>query len=64
MKTYYCVATSVDDNGKVRAAITDIIDAAQKPQNSFKSLKRKDIYIDWFENHEDAKRMVEEAKKA
>ena len=64
MKTYYCVTSSVDDKGKVRAAITNVIDAACKPENSFKSLKHKDIYTDWFESREEAEKLVEEAKTA
>lgn len=64
MKTYYCVTTSVNDKGKVLAAITDVIEAACKPENSSQSLKRKDIYRDWFEDPEEAKRFVEEAKTA
>lgn len=64
MKTYYCVTTSVDDKGKVRAAITNVIDAVCKPDNSFKSLKRKDIYHDWFENREEAEKLVGEVKTA
>ena len=64
MKTYYCVTSSVDDKGKVRAAITSVIDAVYKPENSFKSLKRKDIYTDWFESREEAEKLVEEAKTA
>lgn len=64
MKTYYCVTSSVDDKGKVRAAITSVIDAVCKPENNFKSLKRKDIYTDWFESREEAEKLVEEAKTA
>lgn len=64
MKIYYCVTTSVDDKGKVRAAITNVIEAACKPEDSFKSLKRKDIYHDWFASREEAEKMVEEAKMA
>lgn len=64
MKTYYCVTSSVDDNGKVRAAITNVIEVACKPENSFKSLRRKDIYCDWFESREEAEKLVEEAKMA
>lgn len=64
MKTYYCVTTSVSDNGKVIAAITSVIDAVSKPENSFRSLKRKDIYNDWFESREEAEQLVEEAKYA
>lgn len=62
MKTYYCVTTTVDDKGKVIAAITDVVDAVCKPENSFRSLKRKDIYTDWFEIREEAEKLVEEAK--
>ncbi len=64
MKTYYCVTSSADDKGKVRAAITNVIEAACKPENSFKSLKHKDIYHDWFESREEAEKLVEEAKMA
>lgn len=64
MKTYYCVTTSVDDRGNVRAAITSVTEAACKPENSSSSLKRKDIYHDWFDDPEEAKKFVEEAKRA
>lgn len=64
MKTYYCVTTSVNDKGKVLAAITDVIEAICKPENSFRSLKRKDIYCDWFDDPEEAKEFVEMAKMA
>lgn len=62
--TYYCVTTSIDDKGTVRAAITHVVDADCKPENSYRSLRHKDIYNDWFENPEDANKMVEEAKLA
>lgn len=64
MKTYYCVTSSVDDKGNVRAAITNVIDAACKPENSFRSLKRKDIYIDWFGSLDEAEMFVEEGREA
>lgn len=64
MKTYYCVTTSVDDRGTVRAAITSVTEAACKPENSSQSLKLKDIYHDWFDDPEEAKKFVEEAKRA
>lgn len=64
MKLYYCVTSSIDDKGKVRAAITNIIEATCKPENSFKSLKRKDIYTDWFESQEEAEKFAEETKTA
>lgn len=64
MKTYYCVTTSVNDSGKVLAAITSVVDAVCKPENSFQSLKQRDVYHDWFDDLEEAKKFVEEAKTA
>lgn len=64
MKLYYCVTTSFNDKGNVAAAITKTKEAVSKPENSFKSLKRKDIYNDWFESMEEAEEFVEEAKRA
>jgi hypothetical protein len=62
MAKYYCVTTSADDEGKVKAAITAVIDADCKPENSFRHKRNKDIYHDWFESEEEAKALVEEAK--
>ncbi len=64
MKTYWCVKTSVDDNGRVVANITNTIEAVSKPENSFTITKRRDIYNDWFESYEEAQEFVEEAKRA
>ena len=64
MKTYWCVTTSVDNRGRVVANITNTVEAVCKPENSFKSLKHKDIYTDWFESREEAEKLVEGAKTA
>lgn len=64
MKFYYCVTTSIDDRGKITAAITNIVEAVHMPENRAVSLKRKDIYNDWFESREEAERSVEEARSA
>ena len=64
MKTYYCVTTSVNDIGVVTAAITNVISSDKKPKNNFKSTLRLDIYNDWFEDIEDAKNFVKEARMA
>lgn len=63
MKTFWCVTTSVDDKGTVRAAITSFVEAVSQPENSFRSTKRKDIYNDWFSDQEEAKRFVKEAMR-
>lgn len=64
MKSYFCVTTSVYDSGKVIAAITNTIQAVCKPENSFKSLNKKDVYNDWFDSQEEAQEFVEEARQA
>lgn len=63
-KTYYCVTSSVDDRGTVKAAITNVIQAVCKPDSSSKSLKCKDVYKDWFDSREEAEKFAEEAKTA
>ncbi len=64
MKIYWCVTTSVDNRGTVRAAITSFMEAVCKPESSFTSTSRKDIYNDWYDDHEEAKKFVEEADNA
>lgn len=64
MKTYWCVTTSFDDKGRVVSAITGIVEAARKPENTAESTKSKDIYNDWFESQKEAEDWVEEAKQA
>lgn len=64
MKTFWCVTTSVDNKGTVRAAITSFVEAVCKPENTSTSTSRKDIYNDWFEDHEEAEKFVEEARSA
>ncbi|HAB60043.1 MAG TPA: hypothetical protein DCE48_04925 [Lachnospiraceae bacterium] len=64
MKTYFCVTSTFYDNGKVAAAITDSREADQKPENSYKSLNKKDVYNDWFESKEEADEYIKECKNA
>lgn len=64
MKTYYCVTTAVYDDGRIISAITSVVEAVCKPENSSKSLKRRDVYNDWFDSQEEAREWVEEAKRA
>lgn len=64
MKTYWCVTTSFDDRGRVISAITSTATAGQKPENTSISTSRKDIYNEWFESIEEARKWVEEAKRA
>lgn len=64
MKTWYCVTSSFDDKGRVTASVTATQDAESKPESTFTSTVRKDIYCDWFSCLKDARAFVEEAKLA
>ena len=64
MKTYYCVTTEFYDDGRVTAAITATLEADTQPENTFKNLRDKDVYNDWFADKADAEAFVEEALHA
>lgn len=64
MNTWYCVTTSFDDRGRVTAGITNVIQAAEKPESSCTSTRHKDIYNDWFGSEAEARKYVEEVKRA
>ena len=62
MKTYYCVCTSFDE--RVVSNIVDTMEASSRPDNTFKSTRMKDIYLDWFDTLSAARAHVEEARQA
>lgn len=64
MKTYYCVTTSVYDDGRITAAITYTKESEHKPQSHSKETRKCDIYTDWFDNEKDAQAFIEEARNA
>lgn len=64
LKKFWCVTTAFHNDGKVVSAITDVCEAAVKPENVCKETKTKDIYLDWFDTEEEAKERVEEALNA
>lgn len=64
IKTYWCVTTSLYDDGRVIAAITNCIQAEKKPESESKELRNKDVYHDWFNSKEEAVQFVEDAKNA
>jgi hypothetical protein len=63
VKTYYCVTTTIYDNGRAAAAITDTIEADAKPESRFTETRSRDIYTDYFESLKEAKQFVKEAKE-
>ena len=64
MKTYYCVTSSVDDRGRMTAAVTESVKAQACPKSSCTSTRRKDIYKDWFESRKEAEVFADEARSA
>lgn len=64
MQTFWSVTTICYDSGRITANITSSIEATEMPENTFKSTNRADIYIDWFDNLQDAQDFVNEARNA
>lgn len=62
--TWYCVMTTVFDDGKVVSNIVDTIEGRDKPEAVNQSLRDKDIYVDWFDSIYAAKKAVQEAQGA
>lgn len=64
MKKFYCVTSSVDDYGRCTAAITAECEADTKPESTFTSASRKDIYSDWFGSIDEAREFAKNAREA
>ena len=64
IRTWWGVTTTVYDDGKVTATLTDSVQQTTKPENKSKILSRKDIYVDWFETKGKAENFVKEAETA
>ena len=64
MKTWYCVTSSVDSRGRMTAAITESVEAAECPPSTCSEMRRSDVYKDYFGTREEAAAFVEEARSA
>lgn len=64
MKRYYAVCNSYYNNGKVIANIVDVVEAEEKPEDTYKETKRCDVYVNWFESNDEAMRFIDECKMA
>lgn len=64
MRDYYEVQSQFYDDGRVVANVMGIVQANRKPKNRFKSLKRCDVYLDYFPTKDEAIRFVDEARFA
>jgi len=53
-----------DDWGRVVSNIVDTVEAPSRPENTFKSTRRKDICLDWFDTLSAARAHVEGARRA
>ena len=64
MKTYYCVTSKWDDRGNGWAGITSKVEAEEKPESTFNSTPRADVYTDWFDSYDEAEKYVRDVDKA
>lgn len=64
MKTWYVVCSSFYDNGRVVSNIVDTVSSDEKHEQGFKSTRRCDIYIDYFDSLEEAREFVESSRCA
>ena len=62
--TYYKVVTTFDNRGRVKAGLTDIIEATNCPENSCESYGNKDVYVDYFPSELQALQFVADARRA
>lgn len=62
--TWYCVVTTVFDDGKVVANIVDAVERREKPEAVNQSLQDKDIYVEWFDSIYAARKAIQAARKA
>lgn len=61
---YYCVVTTVDNNGRVTCSQCGCVDADEIPSDRFVSNRKSDVYYDWFDSLEAALEFVSESKYA
>ena len=64
MKTWYCVTSSVDNKGRMTAAITETVEAATCPPSTCLFTRRRDVYKNYFGTRDEAAAFVEEARSA
>lgn len=64
MKKYYAVCSSYYDDGKIIANLVDVIETEEKPKDIYKETKDFDVYINWFESHDEAMNYIEECRTA
>ena len=63
MKKYYCVATTIYDDGRVQSSVASTKIAKEKPQSKMKTSPNADYYWDWFNSLSEAQEFVILTKK-
>lgn len=63
MKTYYCVATTIYNNGNVLSSVVSSKITEKRPKSKMRITTNADYYWDWFDTLKDAKEFVILTKK-
>lgn len=64
MKKFYAVCSSYYDDGRATANLVDVVEAEEKPQDSYNQARRCDVYVTWFDSREEAEKHISECRKA
>lgn len=64
MKKFYAVCSSYYDNGRITASLVDVVEAEEKPMDTYRETKRCDVYVNWFESQKEAMDYINECKAA
>lgn len=57
-QTFYAVATTIFDDGRVIVRLAGTAEDYVKPKNKYHSTARADRYVDWFESKAEADEFV------
>lgn len=63
MHKYYSVLMVIYDDGRSDIHLAETRECKEKPINTFKSLRNRDMYVDWFDNKEQAIKHMESCKE-
>lgn len=58
MKTFYCVATTICNNGDVTSSIVSSKVTEERPLSTMNSSAEADCYWDWFDSPELAQEFI------
>ena len=64
MKKYYAVCNCYYNDGRITANLVDVVEANEMPEDTFKTTRRCDIYVNWFASSKEATRFINDCKGA